>query len=139
MTPPRKNLSEDLDAQIKTTHDLATRIDERVKLLVENHDKIESKLERFLDKQIDIVSKVIINEQNIEIQTWERGIGYSLSCGSGAVASFIASNTLGLVALNANIQTCGGLLTASLENKNIIISGKTSFVFEGIYNIPLLK
>jgi DNA repair exonuclease SbcCD ATPase subunit len=66
MTPPRKNLSEDLDAQIKTTHDLATRIDERVKLLVENHDKIESKLERFLDKQIDIVSKVIINEQNIE-------------------------------------------------------------------------
>jgi len=66
MTPPRKNSSEDLDSQIKTTHDLATRIDERVKLLVENHDKIESKLEKFLDKQIDIVSKVIINEQNIE-------------------------------------------------------------------------
>ena len=34
--------------------------------MVENHDKIESKLEKFLDKQIDIVSKVIINEQNIE-------------------------------------------------------------------------
>jgi diaminopimelate epimerase len=98
---------------------------------IENH--------KMFPKKTNVNFVKVINEQNIEIQTWERGIGYSLSCGSGAVASFIASNTLGLVALNANIQTCGGLLTASLENKNIIISGKTSFVFEGIYNIPLLK
>jgi DNA repair exonuclease SbcCD ATPase subunit len=66
MTPPRKNIGEDFDAKIKITHDLATRIDERVKHLVENHEKIEAKIERFLDKQIEIMSKVLINEQNID-------------------------------------------------------------------------
>ncbi len=66
MTPPRKNTSEELDAKIKTTNDLATRIDERVRSLIENQDKVEAKLERFLEKQIEVMSKVLINEQNIE-------------------------------------------------------------------------
>ena len=99
--------------------------------LIENHKNFPKKT------NVNFVH--VIDKQNIKIQTWERGIGYSLSCGTGATASFAASSLLGLVDSTASVKTCGGVINCSIENKNIIISGKTLYVFEGVYSLSLLK
>ncbi len=95
--------------------------------IIENH--------KMFPKKINVNFVRVITKEKIEIQTWERAIGYSLSCGTGATASFIASYYMKLVNEATTIQTCGGVINAYIDNHNIVIHGNTLFVFEGLFNL----
>ena len=66
MTTQKRNIPDDLEEKVTNLHDLATRIDERVKILIENQGKIETKLENFLEKQIEMVSRMLIFDTRIQ-------------------------------------------------------------------------
>ncbi|MDR2008514.1 MAG: diaminopimelate epimerase [Alphaproteobacteria bacterium] len=91
--------------------------------IIENH--------KMFPKKTNVNFARVINRKNVEIETWERGIGYSESCGSGATATAAALFNLGLIDRVAKI----GGLNVSIVESDIIISGKTLFIFDGIYTI----
>lgn len=75
---------------------------------------------------------------NLHIRTWERGVGETLGCGTGACAAgvaFLTQNTdLGSVALTSG----GGTLRvawAGGENDTILLTGPAKHVMSGVIRI----
>ena len=74
----------------------------------------------------------ILSRDSIEMRVWERGVGETLACGSGACAVMITASKLGLIADIVDITLPGGHLKAEWDRQNeIYLSGRAEFVFEG--------
>ncbi len=77
----------------------------------------------------------IPNRNSVEILIWERGVGRTLACGSGATASVVAAAALGLVDLEKEItvQMEGGTLSVQVSSdfREIWLRGPAQFVFQG--------
>lgn len=74
----------------------------------------------------------IIDKNNIEVKTWERGAGATLACGTGCSASVLVTNKLGLTSNKVNVKAPGGNLIIEIVDGEIYMSGGAEFVFEGI-------
>jgi diaminopimelate epimerase len=57
----------------------------------------------------------IIDGNNIAVETWERGVGYTLACGSGACAVFAVANKLNFCSDSAKIHMPGGTIGVSIS------------------------
>ena len=69
----------------------------------------------------------------IRMRVWERGVGITQACGSGACATSVAASVLGLSSKNNKIILDGGNLYIKwLEDKTVTLTGMTERVFEGI-------
>ena len=76
----------------------------------------------------------IINRKQVEARVWERGVGETLACGSGACAILVAGHLLGWLDDNVEVNLPGGVLKVEwyIENNNsIYLSGPTETVFSG--------
>ena len=77
----------------------------------------------------------IINRKQVEARVWERGVGETLACGSGACAIVVAGNLLGWLDDKVEVNLPGGVLKVEwdIENDNsIYLSGPaTETVFSG--------
>ena len=64
MVAPKKNISDDgdLEKKVQTLYDSTSRVDERVKILLENLEKLDAKFEKIIDKHIDLQTKIILFE-----------------------------------------------------------------------------
>jgi diaminopimelate epimerase len=67
---------------------------------------------------VNVSISQIINMHNIKSKTFERGVGITLSCGSGACASFLACNVNNMVGDYAIVSQDGGDLKIERENGN---------------------
>ncbi len=77
----------------------------------------------------------ILSENRIKVITYERGVGFTKSCGSGNVASaYVAKN---LYQLKKQIQVIndGGRCEVTVEDGGAWISGTCENVFSGMINI----
>jgi diaminopimelate epimerase len=72
----------------------------------------------------------IINKDNIEVYTWERGCGFTLGCGTGMTASVIVANLLGNVNNIVNVKCPGGEVKIDISDK-IYMIGSAEKIFEG--------
>lgn len=75
----------------------------------------------------------IVNETEINMRVWERGVGETKACGSGACASLVASNYLNLSGASVKVNMLGGTLDCVLKNQNVYLLGSASYVFKGTY------
>ena len=74
-----------------------------------------------------MVEYQINNENNIEINVWERGAGLTKACGTAACATVVASHTKGLTKRKVAIKFKEGVLDLEInENNNIFMSGPVS-------------
>lgn len=76
----------------------------------------------------------IVDQFNLKLRVYERGVGETLACGSGACATVAYLDKIGKVnaGLNVIVELQGGkLLVRFDDDKNIIMSGAAEFVFEG--------
>ncbi|ERM92379.1 MULTISPECIES: diaminopimelate epimerase [Caldanaerobacter] len=72
------------------------------------------------------------DEENISVRTWERGVGLTLACGSGASASAVVSSLLGRTRRSVNVHfKAGVLLVEWKEDNSIYLSGEVEEVFRG--------
>ena len=63
---------------------------------------------------------------------WERGVGETLACGSGACAIAAAGNLLGLLDEKVEVKLPGGILTVEWDRiGDIFLSGPAETVFCG--------
>lgn len=97
---------------------------------------IIEKHELFPDKtNVNFVQ--IIDRENILVDTWERGAGKTLACGTGVCASVIISYFLNKVDKRVNVKVPGGELTIYIEeNLSTYMEGQASFICEGQYYLP---
>ena len=75
----------------------------------------------FVEKMDDI---------NYKIRTFERGVGYTLACGTGACSAFVTLNKLGLVGDYCYMHLPYGILKITKENDNIYMEGPSKHVFD---------
>ena len=74
----------------------------------------------------------VLNRGKIEARVWERGVGETLACGSGASAIAVAAQLLGYVDERVDIMLPGGTLTVSWDGVGeVLLAGTVEEVFAG--------
>jgi diaminopimelate epimerase len=76
----------------------------------------------------------VLNRKKLEARVWERGVGETLACGSGACAIMVASRLLGYTEAKVDIKLPGGVLNAEWNGKGeVVLGGPAEVVFEGTW------
>ena len=74
----------------------------------------------------------VISRQQIEARVWERGVGETLACGSGACAVAVAAQLLGYIDNKADIKLLGGTLEVEWDKVGeVLLGGPAEIVFTG--------
>jgi len=99
--------------------------------VVEEGSKME-KLELFPEgSNINFVK--IVDETHIRVNTWERGAGATLACGTGCSAAVVVAKRLGLVDKEKEIfvKAPGGELIIEVLGEDVYMKGPAEVSFEG--------
>lgn len=72
----------------------------------------------------------VLNEKNLRVRVWERGVGETLACGTGACASFVAAKLLGKTAEKSVVHLPGGDLSLEYSDK-VLMTGPAEKVYAG--------
>lgn len=70
-------------------------------------------------------------ENLIELRVWERGVGETLACGTGAAAAAAVAHRLGRVDSTTTVRLPGGDLLVTLDERGAWLTGPANYVFEG--------
>ena len=74
----------------------------------------------------------VLGRERIETRVWERGVGLTLACGSGASAVLVAARLQNLVGDRAEVLLPGGTLTLEWDGQGeVYLTGPAEEVFEG--------
>lgn len=78
------------------------------------------------------VEFVSITDRNrIEVRTWERGVGETPACGTGAGAAAVVANREGLVDQSVTVGLRGGDLSVEIDGDEVWMEGPATYVFVG--------
>lgn len=78
----------------------------------------------------------VLNDKEIVLKVWERGVGETLACGTGACASVVAASLNGLTGKKVVVHLPGGDLGIEWSGDNhVIMRGPAEKVFEGIIRV----
>jgi len=76
----------------------------------------------------------VLSREKVEARVWERGVGETLACGSGACAIAVAARLLNYVNNEVDIILPGGVLALSWDGVGeVVLSGPVEEVFTGEY------
>ncbi len=74
----------------------------------------------------------VISRKQIDIRVWERGVGETLACGSGACAVAVVAQLLGYIDNPVAIKLPGGTLDVDWNRVGeVLLNGPTETVFTG--------
>ena len=77
----------------------------------------------------------ILDKNNIKVRVWERGVGETFACGTGACAAVVASGLNGYTGENVTVDLPGGKLQIEWGKDNhIYMQGTATKVFDGTIN-----
>ena len=79
----------------------------------------------------------LTKDESIKQRSWERGVGETLSCGTGAGASVVVGVLLGKVPRKTRVETKGGMLEVYWSEKDghVYLTGPCKDVFEGVIDL----
>jgi diaminopimelate epimerase len=83
----------------------------------------------------------IVSRKQVRLRVYERGVGETLACGTGACAAVVAGIRLGLLGSTVDVHTLGGVLTIAWQDNQahtapVFMSGPATTVFEGEIDVP---
>ncbi|MFC2060306.1 diaminopimelate epimerase [Chloroflexota bacterium] len=74
----------------------------------------------------------VISRQEIEARVWEKGVGETLACGSGACAIAVAARLQGYIDSKVDIKLPGGILGVEWDGEGeVFLSGLAEIIFTG--------
>jgi len=83
-------------------------------------------------ERINVEVAEVMSPDLIRMRVWERGVGITRACGTGACATLIAASRRGLVGRTATIRLDGGDLQLEwTADDHIIMSGGATISFHG--------
>lgn len=94
--------------------------------------KIEYDKEVF-PKRVNVEFIQVISKRDISAAVWERGVGETLACGTGACAAVVASNLTGQTGREVTVHLKGGNLFIEWDKKTnkVYMTGPAQKEFEG--------
>ncbi len=95
-------------------------------------EKIEN--HHLFPKNINVNFVIVKDKDSLIQKTWERGVGMTLACGTGASASVAIANKLGLVNDKVKVQMDGGSLVIEVnKDREIVMQGEVAEIARGKY------
>ena len=84
-------------------------------------------------KRINVQFMKVIDRNNIQIEIWERGAGYTLASGSSSSASAAVAHKLGLCDRNISVHMPGGTIEIEIgDDFAICMTGAVTKVADGV-------
>jgi len=90
---------------------------------IENH--------HLFPKRINVEFAQAPTRDELKVRVWERGVGETLACGTGACAAFVAGNVGGKTDTACTVHLLGGDLNIGYQGDRILMSGPAVKAFEG--------
>ncbi|OAV36871.1 Diaminopimelate epimerase [Moraxella catarrhalis] len=115
-------------AIIKVDDVLAADVD-RLGKLIESHEAFP--------ERVNVNFVQVINQRHVRIRVYERGVGETQACGTGACASVATGIQEGWLDEGVDIraQLYGGSLAIRWQDGySLIMTGPTAFVYEGVFS-----
>ena len=80
----------------------------------------------------------VLNRSQVRLRVFERGVGETLACGTGACAAVVAGIRLGLLDASVAVHTHGGVLTIEWAGGDapVLMTGPATTVFHGEIDLP---
>jgi diaminopimelate epimerase len=77
---------------------------------------------------------------SLRMRVWERGIGITQACGTGACASLVSAARRGLTGRKADVVLDGGILTIEWRETDghVLMTGPTAMPFRGYVDMDRL-
>jgi diaminopimelate epimerase len=90
------------------------------------------------DQGVNVGFMQVVSRNQVRLRVFERGVGETLACGTGACAAVVAGIRLGLLDASADVHTRGGVLTISWAGGDtpVMMTGPATTVFQGEIDIP---
>ncbi len=83
-------------------------------------------------QRVNVGFMQLIDRQNIRLRVFERGVGETRACGTGACAAVVVAQQWGLLDDEVKVQLAGGdLLIKHPQDANVVLTGDAEFVFDG--------
>ncbi|MDD4507618.1 MAG: diaminopimelate epimerase [Eubacteriaceae bacterium] len=79
----------------------------------------------------------VLDENHIRMDTWERGAGKTLACGTGTCSSVAVLHRLGKVGTEVEATLSGGVLKIVLKGNEVFMTGPAVSVFEGTISLEV--
>jgi diaminopimelate epimerase len=88
-------------------------------------------------ERINVGFMQIVNRGNINLRVFERGVGETLACGTGACAAVASGHHRGLLDDDVAVHLPGGQLVVSWrgDNASLWLSGEVKFLSQGTVNL----
>lgn len=102
-------------------------------------DTLGPAIERHADfpKRVNAGFMEVVSDKRIRLRVYERGVGETLACGSGACAAVAYGNMRGWLRETVTVELPGGKLSITWagEGQPVLMTGPTEMVFEGTIKI----
>jgi len=78
-----------------------------------------------------------VGGETIRVRVWERGVGETLACGTGACAVSVAATLSCRIGRESSIELPGGDLTVRWhEDEHVYMTGSAALAFTGVVELP---
>ena len=102
---------------------------ERVGPALEHHPLFERRT------NVEVVQ--VVDRGRLEMRVWERGVGETLACGSGACAALVAARLHDAVDERAEVEMPGGTLLLEWDGTGeVVLEGPAVQVFASVWDDP---
>ena len=100
---------------------------DRIGQCLQNHQRFP--------EQVNVGFMQVLNRSSFKLRVFERGVGETLACGSGACAAMVAGVKLNLIDSTATAHLPGGELELSWAGQGCAVykTGPAEFVYDGIW------
>jgi diaminopimelate epimerase len=82
-------------------------------------------------ERTSVLWAVVASRDEIRVRIWERGVGETLGCGSGAAAVAVLAHRAGWVDPEVAVMSKGGTLQVRPQPDGVMLTGQASHVFRG--------
>jgi len=91
-------------------------------------------------EHVNVEAAQVLADGNIRIRVWERGVGITRACGSGACATLAAAAQRGLTGRSATVILDGGALAVDWrEDNHVVMTGPVATSFSGVIDPAMVS
>lgn len=85
----------------------------------------------YFPESVNVNYVELVDENNLLLRTYERGVGETAACGTGACASAFAAYTLGVIKSCVTVTVLGGKIVVRIDEQGrIFMSGPARHVYD---------
>ncbi len=101
-----------------------------------NLDNLAAEFQKQFPDGVNVHIVSVVDEHTLRARHWERGVGQTQACGTGAAACAVAVIERGLVRSPVEVVVPGGTLTIEWDGTTLCMIGPAERVFEATVGVP---